>query len=269
VWNYLTPPRVIVTVIWQTDRLKRYQVDSFKEMSLGISRVQETSSGEPTFTRGEIRALTESFIGIEIPDVADDERIETDKKSGDDIEETEQKYILAHGGRTLPQLAASYGYEDVFGLGLRVGTRDLSIMGTIVHWPGTNDWVWIRTDDGYQMLVDGNRLSLVWNVAPEPYVEDWLRAPAIQEGHRVTTRSGTPCTVRFILADTAYVNFDWDAMGISPRPVNIHDLLPLEFEPAGEPLEPVDEVEIDPEEAAATAGETWDQIADEDVKDLI
>lgn len=74
IWNYVAPPRVLVNVIWQSDRTRRYQVETFREMSLAISRLQKQFPGAgteepPTFTRDEIRALVTDYIGIEIPDV--------------------------------------------------------------------------------------------------------------------------------------------------------------------------------------------------------
>ncbi|MHA2231802.1 MAG: hypothetical protein ACXAB4_04865 [Candidatus Hodarchaeales archaeon] len=270
IWNYMAPPRTLVTVIWQTDRLKRYQTDTFKELSLGISRVQETVEGElPTFERGEIRALTEEFAGIEIPEMSEEDRIESDKRTGEDIDDVEERYILAHGGRSLPELTEIF--DDVYDLGHMVGTKDLSITGEIVDLAGNaSSWIWIRTNDGYEMLVDSYRLCLLWTrEARQRTRGNYLPNPEIRIGARATTLSGTPCTVREVLEDTAYVNFDWDAPHVSPRAISVHELVYLGFEPEGEPLEPVDEVVIDRDEAQRSAEETWDQIAPEDLKDLI
>lgn len=230
-FNHVSPPRVLVSVVWQTDRLKRYQVESFRELSLGISRVQnvmtttvneegETESQmEQTFTVQEIRGLFEEYIGIDIPVLEDDERIEDDKKTGDEVGE---EMLLVHkyyGMSVAAVLAADsvsmmedgeVDYND-FKPGRPVQMTHTGEFAVIETWTPGEEWVWVTTATGYRMLVDANHLTSI------------TFKPVVRQG----------------------------------------------FEPEGEPLDPVLELELDPDEAMADARDVWVEIADEEVEDLI
>jgi hypothetical protein len=88
-------------------------------------------------------------------------------------------------------------------------------------------------------------------------------------GDRAKTVGGTPCTIEEVNDGIALVRFDWDTPDISLRYISIAELQPLGFKPEGEPLEPVTEVDLDPEQATDDARDTWEEYADDDVKDLI
>jgi hypothetical protein len=274
VWNYLAPPRVLVQVVWQTDRTKRFQVETFRELSLAISRVQENKSGggvdqqfpsggEQTFTRDEIRALVESYIGIEIPSMSEDDTVEPDTKSGDDVQEL---WVPAFGGKPLSSIASDSGPEAAYRVG-NVVSLNSGKHAVVFDWSGNNDWVWILTVDGYKMLVDARNLRLMNRIVVVPGQSiPWLELEddepwthSLMVGGRATTRNGTPCTVSYIYGEFAYVRFDWDKPYNDPRPVPVNTLTPMGFEPEGEPLEPVLVVDLDPEEAEAEARESWDK----------
>lgn len=253
IWNYLAPPRVMVNVVWQTDRLKRYQTGTFGELSLGISRVQNAEEGEEaTFTRSEIRGLVEEYIGIEIPLLEEDDTIESDKNSPVDVGEL---FVPVYNGESLASLAKRFGPEAVYGVGRNVAFSNPHKTAVITAWSGNNDWVWVRTEDGYDMLVMGDRLKLLEKV-----------------GRMMRYKDGTPCTVLHLNTDLneAYVRFDWQDMDALPTVVQTFDLYAMEFVPDGEPLEPVTVLELDPDEAEDDAKDTWDDtVQDDDKEDLI
>lgn len=263
IWNYMAPPRVLVSVVWQTDRLKRYQVESFRELSLGISRVQTDTRMQPageggtpavppeqTFTRSEIRGLFEEYIGIEIPILEDDESVESDKKSGEDVDEY---YIPAYGGESLASLAKRYLPEQVYIPGRLVAFSTMKKPAVIHAYSGNNDWIWVRTADQFLMLVDGHNLHFLYGLGYWAKLED-----------------GTPVTVKYIHNGYAYVNYDWEDSDKSPQALPLADLVPMKFEPEGEPLEPVSAVELDPDEAEEDAKDTWEKtVKDENLEDLL
>jgi hypothetical protein len=254
IWNYMAPPRVIVNVIWQTDRLKRYQVESFRELSLGISRVQDKRLGVSdegqTFNQAEIRGMFEEYIGIEIPDLEEDESIESDKKTPDDVDEF---YISAFNDASLTSLAERFSPEYIYKPGNIVSFVNVDKAAIILSWSGNNDWVWIRTTDKYDMLVSGENLRLLFSV-----------------GRRAKHLDGTPCTVLYIDNQTAHIRYDWQEVNAEPVLIPVSNLRIAEFKPDGEPLEPITEVVLDPERAEDDAQSTWDDtVQDEDKKDLI
>ena len=188
-FNHVAPPRVMVSVIWQTDRLKRYQVETFKELSLGISRVQiqqsapppqpvvgedeepveapEVEEEEQTFTRLEIRGLFEHYIGIEIPETGGDQTVEPSSRTGEDVEEG--VWFKDHQGLTLGEHCSYYLDNDLdeMALLLRHGMRvetDTGIMGYLEKWSGHNGWIWMRADNGHLMMTDIHRLYSYSNI---------------------------------------------------------------------------------------------------------
>lgn len=274
-WNHVAPPRVIVHVSWLTDRLKRYQVETFRELSLGISRVQPGpgQQGEDpedlTFTKEEIRALFEEYIGIEIPTLEEDERIEPAGKTGDDVK---QFYTPAFGGESLASIASRLGRKTAYQTGYLVSFSDHRKPAILFAWNGNSDWVWIITEDGYYMLVDAENLCLLSRLVTQsirPYGqrqalengEPWDRE--IAPGTRAATPTGTECTVVFLSGDTAHVQFDWDQPN-TLRQLPVSALAPKFFLPDGEPLEPIEEVDLDPEQAQESAEVTWDDSVPDD-----
>jgi hypothetical protein len=264
IWNYMAPPRVLVDVIWQTDRLKRYQTETFRELSLGISRVQGdtkvppvadggpvTVQPEQTFTREEIRGLFEAYIGIEIPLLEEDDTIEKDKKSPEDVEDF---YVPAFGNESLASLSQRFSARDIYQSGNIVSfANSPGKRAFILSWSGNNDWAWIRTTDGYDMLVDGSRLKLLFAV-----------------GNRAKLKDGTPCTLLYIDSQVAHVRYDWQEEGAAASQIPAAELRIAEFVPEGEPLEPVTEVSLNPTDAEDDAKDTWDNtVQDEDKEDLL
>ncbi|KKM85740.1 hypothetical protein LCGC14_1285950, partial [marine sediment metagenome] len=43
-WNYVSPPRVSVSVVWQSDRQRKVQIESARELSLALSRLLKVES---------------------------------------------------------------------------------------------------------------------------------------------------------------------------------------------------------------------------------
>ncbi len=288
-WNHVAPPRIIVQVSWMTDRTKRYQVESFRELSLGISRVQPSpvprGGGEgapaapqpdPTFSREEIRSLFEEYIGIEIPTLADDATIEPGDRDGDDIDEF---FTPAFDGESLASIASRLGRERVYLPGRVVSFSDYRQPAVIFAWNQNNDWIWIRTRLGYEMLVDANKLCLLNRTVAQSLSPIDRRQVALENGEPwdrdlvpgtiATTANGTKCFINMIFGGVAHVHFDYDDAG-TLRQIPLTSLTPKFFLPEGEPLEPVTEVDVDPEQAEDDATATWDStVQDDDVEDLL
>ena len=282
-WNHVAPPRVIVQVSWLTDRLKRFQVESFRELSLGISRVQNggVEGEEETFTRDEIRALFEEFIGIEIPELGEGERIEPDAKTGEDVTEF---YSPAFNGESLASIASRLGCEKVYVPGRAVAFSDRRKQAVIYAWNGTNDWIWVRTADGYEMLVDASNLCLLNRTVSQSVTPIERRELALENGEPwdrslvpgtwATTWNGTECFILFIADGVAHVRFKFTGLAAGSSDnlaqIPLTSLTPKFFLPEGQPLEPVTEVALVPAEAQADAEETWENtVQDEDVEDLL
>jgi hypothetical protein len=87
IWNHIAPPRVMVTVIWTSDRQKAQQITMAREFSLALSRITRPEQDFLPFSAEEIRALFESFIGIEIPEVGDDIIPAGDRQTPEDVPE--------------------------------------------------------------------------------------------------------------------------------------------------------------------------------------
>jgi hypothetical protein len=84
-----------------------------------------------------------------------------------------------------------------------------------------------------------------------------------------TTPNGTECTIVSVVEGVAHVRFAFDGEA-AVHQLPISSLSPKFFLPEGEPLEPVEEVELDPDEAQEDAEETWDDMdVDEEVEDLL
>lgn len=292
VWNHVAPPRILVQVTWQTDRTKRYQVESFRELSLGISRVQPSpvaqggggaegapapaTQPEPTFSREEIRGLFERYIGIEIPELGEDERIEPSDRDGDDVSEF---FSPAFDGEALSSIADRFGQALTYAPGRLVSFSDYRKPATIFAWNGRNDWVWVRTGDGYEMLVDASNLCLLNRTVSQTFSPVDRRKMALENGEPwdrdlipgtvAITSNGTECTIVSIVDDVAHVHFKFDD-GQALRQIPITGLAPKFFLPEGEPLEPVTEVDVNPEQAEESATDTWDNtVQDDDVEDLL
>ena len=295
VWNYLAPPRVIVSVVWQTDRTRRFQIESFEEMALAISRLNQMSqapnamipNAPPILSREEIRALIEGFVGIEIPETEEYDTIEPDTKTGDDVEET---YWPHYDGLSIPEVHQKYNisFEAMLKKGQKVMFLHSGELATVLHWSGNNEWVWVQHENRYAMLVPGHQLCLVGlSIIPEiqnagardQYGKTHYSYEANEDGitwhgtfemgSRAKTLEGTPCTVIGFAGPMALVRYDWDQPHTAPREIHANDLRPFEVEVEGDPLPRVDVVELDPDEATEEARNTWTDIAPDDLDDLL
>jgi len=294
VWNYMAPPRVLVQVIWKTDRTRRYQIDSADKLSQAIARLNGMNQapnqmvpGNPVFSREEIRALLEGYIGIEIPETETYDDIEPDSKTGEDVEET---YWPMYNGRALTDLELDANLESIYKVGNYVMFLDSGEMGTILHWSGNNDWVWVHTENKYTMLVPGSRLCLMIKqdpgelVNPDVFAGDPIDGihyaydiegstivwhGTFKVGDRAKTAEGTPVTIVGFAGTMALIKFDWDGPHIDPRQMDANTLRPFGVEVDGDPLPRVEEVDLDADGAESEARDTWQDIAPEDKKDLL
>lgn len=151
IWNYVAPPRVSIQVVWPSDRARRFQVETWREMSLAMSRLLSLDKDKPDeeriYSRNEIRALTTEFIGVEIPAVEDDDEVVTDRSGPDDIGE-----LLGYFNPANEQISElGLSRQVVFCKGNKVRLKS-GTHGVITGWAGNADWVWIRAGK-FEMLV--------------------------------------------------------------------------------------------------------------------
>lgn len=304
VWNYIAPPRVTVNVVWQSDRQRRIQIESARELSLALSRLLkvDTKGGwdDNVFTKEEVRALFTDFIGIEIPKVEEGVVGSTDKHGPDDVDER-----LAFTPATDWIDLLDYPRIAVFAVGNKV--RLISGQeGYISKWSGNNDWVWIRIGPGVEMLMPADRFDVIeltkaanelgsnshhWTAEDiaasvergnimqvgEPSMLSILRAdpliPAFDyaAGQRVVVgENDTPATIIKANDNIAFVAFDWNPNPLDPHAYPLEDVRPMGWQPEeGEPLDFPMEVETDQDEATDDAQELWDDISPEGKEDLI
>ena len=295
VWNYVSPPRVLVQVIWPSDRAMRFQVETARELSLAISRVNKNPE-DPVFANEQIRALFTEYIGIEIPEIGEEDTITTDNHGPEDIGEAFA--ALEHGLSFSPALSLVEDYkldrEIVYAVGNRVMLKN-GQPGIISGWRGNADWVWIKTGRVTEMLVPADRFELVEyakglmeigligdgdpevpetimhevtfvNVA-DPLIETHVYAA----GQRVWIGGDdapTPATVIKASDKAVFVTFDW-AKKASPHRYPVSEVRPMAFETEGEPLPFPTEVDTDQGEATTDSKELWGEVAPEGKEDLV
>lgn len=149
VYNQVAPPRLMINVIWQSDRTTRYMIESFKEFSLAVSRLQKPFMGagpntvaveDPVFTREEIRAMVETEIGLNIPTVSDGEETASSQDAGDVANgakfDVNRRSIISLFASTEPR-------EQKYAPGQRCQHVD-GRTGTITGWAGQGDMLWVR-----------------------------------------------------------------------------------------------------------------------------
>lgn len=287
IYSRVSPPRVTITVVWQSDRTVRYQIESFRELSLGISRLQKQFPGadaqdDPVFTRPEIRAMITQTIGIDIPEEVNDE--DTDSRtSGDKSASIGERFNRRRQFK--PLLSLNVPNDMKYAVGNTVSFRDGRI-ATITGWSGNNDWVWV-TSGKHESLVSAKNISLLQFITPpfpshldgndhdedthhqavpasHPPDSDWQVRPFFRKGHRVYQHgSTTPMTIVGDVydGDTRIIltKYDWDGPEIEPRPFGCYQLH-QQFEVSGEPLEPVAEWEITDDDVAS-AQTLWAALA--------
>lgn len=87
VLNHAAPPRVVVTVNWQSDRQRRYQVETLGYLGSALAALQNAGGGN-TFQVEEIRAIVEEMV-MPIPVVAGRDVSATTRDTGEDVGEEE------------------------------------------------------------------------------------------------------------------------------------------------------------------------------------
>jgi len=102
VWNHIAPPRVMVTVVWRSDRTKAKQIETASNLSLTLERLTKANAGVPVFTAEEVRALFTTQIGIEIPETEAGDIVKTDSSTSRDVSQS----YTPHNG-----LVAGNSYE--------------------------------------------------------------------------------------------------------------------------------------------------------------
>lgn len=294
VWNYMSPPRVTVTVIWQSDRTRRVQIESARELSLALSRLLKVDNkvtwDDNVFTKDEVRALFTDFVGIEIPRVDEGVVGSTDKHGPEDVGEESLAFTPATAWMDLLDVSR----DAVFAPGNKVQLIS-GQEGYIIKWNGNADWVWIRVGNE-EMLIPADRFdviefsqiaqNLMGISAAHDQSEDIAkmeergvivaRDPLIPThkfvaGQRVTVGEGnTPATIIKVNDDMAFLAFDWAPDPGYPHAYPLEEISPMGWKPEeGEPLEFPTVVVTDQAEATAGAEDLWDEITPEGKEDLI
>lgn len=166
VWNYLAPKRVTVNTIWQSDRQRRFQIESFQYFARGVAAIENRNRAqpntedreEPVMTSAEIKALITFYIGIEIPNLDEDPEITTDQHSPEDLSSM-VRFSFAAALR-LPRLDQVDLPDSMkYATGALVLLADGSDRATIESWSPGSRFVWVRTERGKaNMLVSAHNL---------------------------------------------------------------------------------------------------------------
>lgn len=292
-WNYVAPPRITVTTIWPSDRNKNTMVGTFRELMLGVQRGNQKPKGSeegPTFDREDVRLLTKEFVGIPLPDTEDEEISAEDRHSGQDIPESASflpefpsdrfsRRQLRSVGAKLPSLPERNGAVQAWDTVL---LRESNKLAVLSEWDGESEWAWVITEDGFDMLLH------VRNIVPLSMPEDGQGENGSGQGsngggdesdhgpghvHESPTDADRPYAVPHpwkagdIATDGSFryklVNL-WPEEQIAhgyhlgdqtaaKYTLKLDNLLPLAFEPEGDPLDYPEEIDIDWTEALAAA----------------
>lgn len=160
VWNHLAPPRVMVNTIWQSDRQRRFQIESFNMFARGVAAIENRNRAqpeteereEPVMTSQEIKALITSYIGIEIPNVVEESEITTDKHGSEDLSASPLLRLPR-----LDRLDAPTSFK--YAVGTAVLLADGSDRGCIISYRAGSPFIWIKTERGEaDMLVSPSNL---------------------------------------------------------------------------------------------------------------
>ena len=294
-WNYISPPRVTVTVIWQSDRTRRVQIESARELSLALSRLLKVESQADwetnVFTKDEVRALFTDYVGIEIPKVEEGVVGSTDKHGPEDVEES-MEFTPATAWIDL----LDFPRISVFAVGNKVQLMN-GKEGYISKWSGNNDWVWIRTGPDVEMLVAADRFDVIEftqyanDLVGISNSRDWtediaagverenimlIGDPLIAShkfvaGQRVLVgEANTPATIIKFDDELVWVAYDWNPDPFIPTAYKREEVKPMGWQPEeGEPLEFPVSVVTDQAEAEVGAKDLWDEISPEGKEDLI
>lgn len=299
IFNFIAPPRVTVTTIWPSDRNKRLMVETARELSLAIQRVNQPglmNEAELVFDREDIRNLFKEFVGIPLPDDLEGQVSADDRHSGEDIPQsvslpshtTHHPPFMASPDELLylvsqfPQLAEGHTWD----VGQTALIRDTGDVVQTTSWDSRGAWVWVRKQNGRELLLSKERL------VPLETVQQRLRQVKSAAAAQVTDGCGCGCghnhdggsgggrlsgpfdAIPHTWRRGEKATFFYDRMPVhishvdedgTPHGVFVEDgsgtinrfrpgdLLPLAFQPEGDPLPYPEEVDIDWEEAQIAA----------------
>ena len=108
VFNHIAPPRVLVSVHWKSDRQRRFQVETFSELALGIERLQKAGGEEGVLTRDEMRAMVEDVGAMTLPKTEGREVTSDPRHTGADLQLATFGVEPNGAGDDLPELPADY-----------------------------------------------------------------------------------------------------------------------------------------------------------------
>ena len=268
VWNHVAPPKVIVRTIWHSDKTRSMQVDTLDRLSRAIARLNKPNPNAPdseeerlVFSRDEIRALITEYIGIEIPELAEDEQVVTSTRTGEDLMTKIGWGQIMHRLHKFPSLAQHLEQ------GTYVCEGDVVILKwhkkiALLEERGKDDqFAWVNTLDGARMLVQCSDLVLIPTgqrardlVAQEgrgqeedlessrDYRDKELsRVPShiFSRGNKAFLgKDRVPVTIVSAEGVEALIRFDWDSVSDKPRERPLSLISPPFFVPDGDPLPP-------------------------------
>jgi hypothetical protein len=266
VYNHLSPPRVIVSVVWQSDRTKRYAVESFKELMLGVSRVNKPNPNEPgsdaerlVLSRAEIRAWIAEFLGMPLEPSDPEEETHTDRKTSEDIEDIPEesgfgeRFNWQQKSMSLALAELKFPRMIKYAQGTAVIDKD-GRKGTITGWDGTSEWVWVKFNGRkHESLRQTAVLYPVTQKAEQnghcTHCEE--QKATITAGMHVRTPDGALAEVQSVRNGRAWVN-----TGEKEATYSVDRLIAAQFEP-DEDDEPLPEPDEDDVEEASTP---WEDI---------
>lgn len=243
--NRVVPPRVQVRVIWKSDRSVVRQLEAFSLVSLAISRLQkragEIKEDDPTFSNEEIRAIIETTIGLEIPEVSSDTESVSSPSTPEDFRLSDRAM------QQLPLFMSCDVPREVLerpGTVVACGDGKVRVLDSV---QGSYAWVFERGGLS-RRLVSASSLRVLGIVGGDSSTLSRRRGRAYSspaaEGYRVTpgpgdraiTDDGTPVSVVSMDGVKAMIRYDWDKGDVGPRPYPAQLLSRFQFVPDGEPL---------------------------------
>ncbi len=265
--NQVVPPRVMVRVIWKSDRSVVRQLESFSLLSLAISRLQkragEMADEEPPFTNETILAMIEQTIGLEIPEVGPEIESVSSPATPEDF------HLPARLLPELPRFDRCGIPREVLH---RAGTLVCDHQGKVYQITSVaGGLIWGVTSNGFIRLLHPYWLFVVKLMSGDPAPTDRKRGRkyaksrtskriAPKAGDRAKTTDGATVLVHSVDGNKATINFEWDK-GVEPRFYPLSELTRFQFEPTGSPLPyPESFVFSDRDEAIDAADELWREV---------
>lgn len=253
-WNHVAPPRVMVSVIWQSDRTLRWQVETFRELSLAISRLQKQYPGaeqqaDVLLTNDQIRAMITETIGLDIPDTDSDQETATTKEKGEDIparmwnDKPITTMLIKRGEEILYKMSSGPKY------------------GTFIRESGSG-LCWVNITDMGDMLVPMESVF----TAKERHIDhghEYHEEPPIylRRGSHHYNSQGAPIVITFHDGRHVGYHFAWEDGRTVAKTMLASDVIVLNFETNDEPPPPASEAKIDdPDERIRKALDEWIRI---------